>query len=502
MNKLRTFRLIKSILVLFAYMGIGWMAYAKPGWILLYGILTIALGFYLLFICLTPAGSVPLGAREARMPLWQWFGAVLLGNIILLVFTIASIIAYLGTGPAFTDGALSYYFSVDILSQYTLTRWGIYPWSIYTLWGLVLAYYTYVKKGVPLYYQLCELWCPRWMQPPMKTFVEATSFTSTWFAFAFIVVAIILLCSYAAKLLLGFDHLLIPMVTISMFCFASPLFSLHWGRKLFRKLAAKKISLFGLYFIVLMILLPLVLIAGFANSHLASIRPELLVKFDCASCYDFFNLAPIADRFAAMYWAWWILWCPFWGSYVAKISEGRTIRELILGMFSVPLLILACVRLWGTGWMFTFYNWAHQPEILPIFLLSLAALCLWFLFILTCQHRFTSFFVSGVMPVSTEFRKNRLWLKDAPKIYGMSKFGSRVAVLVLTLIIMHAIGGWYIVQIQLTAMAVFTITALYWGMQNTAIQFFIDKTWIGNKNIAPMKSAYVNVAKKKYKKGG
>lgn len=502
MNKLKTFRLIKSILVLFAYMGIGWVAYAKPSWILLYGILTIPLGFYLLFICLTPAGSVSLGRRETRMPLWHWFGVVLLGNIILLAFTIASIIAYLGTGPAFTDGALSYYFSVEILSQYTLTRWGIFPWSIYTLWGLVLAYYTYVKKGVPLYYQLCELSCPRWMQPPIKTFVEATSFTSTWFAFAFVVVAIILLCSYAVKLLFGFDHLLIPMITISMFCFASPLFSLHWGRKLFKKLAAKKMSLFGLYLIVLIILLPLVLIAGFGNSYLASIRPELLAKFDCASCYDFFNLVPVADRFAAMYWGWWILWCPFWGSYVAKISEGRTMRELILGMFSVPLLILACVRLWGTGWMFTFYNWAHQPEILPIFLLSLAALCLWFLFILTSQHRFTSFFVSGVMPVSTEFRKNRLWLKDAPKIYGMSKFGSRIAVLILTLIIMHAIGGWYIVQIQLTAIAVFTITVLYWGMQNTAIQFFIDKTWIGNKNIAPMKSAYVGVTKKKYKKGG
>ncbi len=444
---------------------------------------------------------MPLGERKARMPLGQWYGAIIVGNLILGLFTLASIIAYLGTGPAFTHGAISYYFTKEVLGQYMLSHWGIFPWSIFTLWGLVLAYFTYVKKGVPIYYQICEIWCPRWLQPPMKTFVEATCFTATWFAFGTIVVAIILLCSYTVKLLFGFDHLLIPLFTVSMFCFVTPIFSLSWGRKLFKRLAAKKISLFGLYFIVLVMLLSLMLFGALGNNFIAIRFPEILLKLDCATCYDFFNLAPVADRFAAMYWAWWVLWCPFWGSYIARISEGRTIRELILGTLSVPALIAGGVFFYGTDWMFVVYNWAHQPNILPWFVLGLAGTCFWFLYTITCRYRFTDFFISGLMPVSDEFKKNRLWLKDAVKIYGMSKFGSRIGVLILTLIVIHAIGGWYIMQIQLTAIAVFTITLLYWGVQNTIIQFFLDKTWIGNKNIPPMKSAYVGITKRKYKKG-
>lgn len=501
MKKFKIFRLIKGIIVVLAYLGIGWVAFAKPGWVLLYGIFTVCFGYYLLFICLTPAGSVPLGDREARLPFWQWYGAILLGNFILAVFTIASIIAFLGTGPSLTSGALSYYFSAEVIGQYTLTYWGIYPWSIYTLWGMILAYYTYVKKGVPIYYQICEIGCPKWLQPPLKTFVEATSFSSTWFAFGFVIVAIILLCSYAARLLFHFNHFLLPVMTLSMFCFATPLVSYGWGRRLFKKLATKRVSLFGLYIIVFIILLPLLLIAGFANSYLAAIYPEQVAKFDCVSCYDFFNWAPVADRFAVMYWAWWIIWCPFWGCHIAKISKGRTIRELILGMFSVPILLFVCVQLWGTGWMFAFYTWVRQPDILPVFLLVLATTCLWFIYLLTRQHRFTDFFISGAMPVSSEYKRNRLWLKDASKIFGISKFGPRVAVLILSLIIMHVIGGWYLIQIQLTAVAAFTINLLYWGMQNTFLQFFRDKTWIGNKNIAPLKSAYVGVAKRKYRKG-
>ena len=29
------------------------------------------------------------------------------------------------------------------------------------------------------------------------------------------------------------------------------------------------------------------------------------------------------------YWAWWISWAPFVGTFVARISRGRTIREFV-----------------------------------------------------------------------------------------------------------------------------------------------------------------------------
>jgi len=40
------------------------------------------------------------------------------------------------------------------------------------------------------------------------------------------------------------------------------------------------------------------------------------------------------------YWAWWISWAPFVGTFIAKISRGRTIRQLLLGGLILPTLYL------------------------------------------------------------------------------------------------------------------------------------------------------------------
>src|SRR5690625_2605444 len=36
------------------------------------------------------------------------------------------------------------------------------------------------------------------------------------------------------------------------------------------------------------------------------------------------------------YWAWWIAWAPFVGMFIARISRGRTIREIVLGVLLGP----------------------------------------------------------------------------------------------------------------------------------------------------------------------
>lgn len=48
------------------------------------------------------------------------------------------------------------------------------------------------------------------------------------------------------------------------------------------------------------------------------------------------------------YWAWWVAWAPFVGLFIARISRGRTIRELILGVMLIPLgFTLAWLSLFG-----------------------------------------------------------------------------------------------------------------------------------------------------------
>lgn len=48
------------------------------------------------------------------------------------------------------------------------------------------------------------------------------------------------------------------------------------------------------------------------------------------------------------YWAWWIAWAPFVGMFIARISRGRTIREVIFGVLLIPLgFTLAWLSIFG-----------------------------------------------------------------------------------------------------------------------------------------------------------
>src|SRR5690625_7594468 len=38
------------------------------------------------------------------------------------------------------------------------------------------------------------------------------------------------------------------------------------------------------------------------------------------------------------YWAWWIAWSPFVGTFIARVSRGRTVREFVLGVMLVPTI--------------------------------------------------------------------------------------------------------------------------------------------------------------------
>jgi choline-glycine betaine transporter len=44
------------------------------------------------------------------------------------------------------------------------------------------------------------------------------------------------------------------------------------------------------------------------------------------------------DQWTIFYWGWWIAWCPFVGMFIARISRGRTVKEVILYSLGGPLV--------------------------------------------------------------------------------------------------------------------------------------------------------------------
>jgi glycine betaine transporter len=45
------------------------------------------------------------------------------------------------------------------------------------------------------------------------------------------------------------------------------------------------------------------------------------------------------ERWTIFYWAWGLSWAPFVGSFIARISRGRTIREFVFGVIGTPVLL-------------------------------------------------------------------------------------------------------------------------------------------------------------------
>lgn len=56
------------------------------------------------------------------------------------------------------------------------------------------------------------------------------------------------------------------------------------------------------------------------------------------------------------FWAWWIGWAPFIGIFVARISYGRTIRGLVVGVVAVPSTI-------SVAWFSVFGGTALEREL-------------------------------------------------------------------------------------------------------------------------------------------
>ncbi|MCP3426432.1 choline BCCT transporter BetT [Rothia sp. AR01] len=50
------------------------------------------------------------------------------------------------------------------------------------------------------------------------------------------------------------------------------------------------------------------------------------------------------------FWAWWVAWSPFVGLFLARISRGRTIRQFVLGVLTIPFaFILLWISIFGNS---------------------------------------------------------------------------------------------------------------------------------------------------------
>ncbi|WP_430906977.1 BCCT family transporter [Maribacter sp. 2-571] len=297
--------------------------------------LYLGLGCVLLLvgIACSPFGNIRLGAKDStpEHSLWAWTAMLYsagMGAGILLRAVQEPV--FMQQNPPFPSNH-----SPEILAlEFTFYQWGFTAWAFYGLFAMVVGYALFVRKKAVL----------------VSATVSDSISNKTVLGIIDIIVVITTVFGLIAALGLGttqikggLDHLFsvdfglgttLSLVSgIALIAFYSAWKGIDKGIKIISKVNI----------LITMTLLALIFFLSDVSTILLNFVQALyayIVEFIPMSLalgnYDP-GIAFLTD-WTFYYWAFWLAWAPFTGIFIARISKGRTLRQLLLGVLFIPSL--------------------------------------------------------------------------------------------------------------------------------------------------------------------
>ncbi len=304
-----------------------------------FGVLYIAAGLfalgYLLYLGCGRHRHIVLGPRgePAQFSRFSWSSMLFCGGI-------GTSVLYWGTvewahyymAPPFaaaprSDEALAWALS------YPIFHWGPIGWAFYCLPGVAMGYVYYVR-GLPSLRlsAACEAVVPATWRPVVNPLVDMIFVIGLVGACSTgIGLAVPLIAELVSHLFdldragLGFTLDVIVISTITVLFAASAWLGLEKGIK---RLSNLNVWLaFALMAFVLAVGPTLFIVERGIESlgHLLQNFVRMSTWTDAGGTSDF------VESWTVFYWAWWLALGPFMGVFIAKISRGRTLQEVIFG---------------------------------------------------------------------------------------------------------------------------------------------------------------------------
>ncbi|MDH4562601.1 BCCT family transporter [Pseudomonas sp. BN411] len=225
--------------------------------------------------------------------------------------------------------------AAKIAMGYAYFHWAFHPWAIYAIVGLVIAYFSF-RKGLPnlISSAFTPLIGEKGVRGPLGKSIDILAVLATLFGTA------TSLGLGAQQINSGLNYLwntgesnniaLAIIVVMTVFFILSAISGVGKG--------VQFLSNLNMWVAVVLLL------------FLAAVGPSVfIVNTLVASIGEYLQeLVPMSFRTAAFsdgkwlagwtifYWAWWISWAPFVGTFIARISRGRTIREFVIGVIVIP----------------------------------------------------------------------------------------------------------------------------------------------------------------------
>ena len=220
----------------------------------------------------------------------------------------------------------------------TIFHWGVHPWAMFAVVALALAFAAY-NLGLPL--TLRSAFYPVLGEAVWGRFghvIDVLAVFATLFGLA------TSLGLGAGQTAAGLEHLFgVPatdttrvLIIAGITCIALLSVVAGMDRGVKRLSQANLLLALLLLAFVLAVGPTLDLLGGFVASlghYVAAIGP--LSNWVGREDSDFLH------GWTTFFWAWWLSWSPFVGMFIARVSRGRTVRELVGCMLIVPVLFSA-----------------------------------------------------------------------------------------------------------------------------------------------------------------
>lgn len=299
-------------------------------------VLSVAIFLILLiYIALSDMGKIKLGPDHSQ-PNYSngsWFAMLFTAGmgIGLMFFGVAEPVMHYVSPPV---GGGETILAAQQSMRVTFFHWGLHAWAIYTVVGLALAYFAY-RHNLPL--KIRSALYPiigNKIYGPIGDVVDSFATIGTVFGVATTLGFGVTQINSGLNYLFGIEQSsttqIILIIVVSAMASLSVIMGLDKGIKRLSELN-------------LILALVLLLFVFFASSSIYLLQTTIQNTGQYLSnlfgmTFNLYAYQPNGwiGGWTIMYWAWWISWSPFVGMFIARVSQGRSIREFIVGVLLIP----------------------------------------------------------------------------------------------------------------------------------------------------------------------
>jgi BCCT family betaine/carnitine transporter len=256
----------------------------------------------------------------------------------VLAWGFAEPIHYLQTPPLGIEVGSSK--SFEWAHMYPLLHWGLVPWSIYAVPAVPIAYMLYVKRYPVLRISsACDGALPVKGRSQAKTIIDILIILGIVGGVTTSLGLVVPLLSAMLATLFDIDDSMLIKMSVLV------LWTLLFGASVYRGLKSgikvlADINMALAFFAVLFILVagPGVFILDLTVNSIGLMFNNFI---STATWTDPINNGSFPEDWTGFYWAWWLAYTGMIGLFFGRISRGRTIRQLVLGV-----IMWGCLGTW------------------------------------------------------------------------------------------------------------------------------------------------------------